>query len=136
MSPDPTRKADQQAARTAGLSAPAESPFTSALARVAPGIFVLLWATGLWRFLQVGAASAPPGWHAMAGIAAVMTVIFGVIAHGIFPKVRAAAADQRFPDAAAGLGRIRTLVAVNLALGIATAQPQGRDHGSPEHGGR
>jgi uncharacterized membrane protein len=81
---------------------------------------VLLWATGLTRFWQVGAASAPPGWHAMAGIAAVMTVVFVVIAHGVFPKVRRAVAEQRYPDAAAGLGRIRTLVMVNLALGLAT----------------
>jgi uncharacterized membrane protein len=81
---------------------------------------VLLWITGLWRFVQVGFANAPPGWHAMMGIAAVMTVIFGVIAHGLFPKVRAAAGSKRLPDAAAGLGRIRTLVAVNLGLGLAT----------------
>ena len=81
---------------------------------------VLLWATGLWRFVQVGFANAPPGWHAMMGIAAVMTLIFGVIAHGVFPKVRAAARAGRLPDAAAGLGRIRTLVAINLGLGLAT----------------
>lgn len=81
---------------------------------------VLLWATGLWRFVQVGFANAPPGWHAMMGIAAVMTLIFGVIAHGVFPKVRAAAQAGRLPDAAAGLGRIRTLVAINLGLGLAT----------------
>jgi uncharacterized membrane protein len=81
---------------------------------------VLLWATGLARFWQVGVANAPPGWHAMAGIAAVMTVVFAVIAHGVFPKVRAAVAAQRYTDAAAGLGRIRTLVMVNLALGLAT----------------
>lgn len=81
---------------------------------------VLLWATGLWRFAQVGFANAPAGWHAMMGLAAVMTVIFGAIAHGIFPKVRDASQAQRFPDAAAGLGRIRTLVAVNLGLGLAT----------------
>jgi len=81
---------------------------------------VLLWATGIARFWQVGPANAPPGWHAMAGIAAVMTVVFLVIAHAVLPKVRAAVAEQRYPDAAAGLGRIRTLVMVNLALGLAT----------------
>lgn len=81
---------------------------------------VLLWTTGLARFWQVGAANAPPGWHAMAGIAAVMTVVLLVISHAVLPKVRAAVAEQRYPDAAAGLGRIRTLVMVNLALGFAT----------------
>ncbi|MEI7444253.1 MAG: DUF4149 domain-containing protein [Burkholderiales bacterium] len=88
--------------------------------RIVAAAVVLLWVTGLWRFAQVGAANAPPGWHAMAGIAAVMTVIYAVIAHGVFPRVRAAAADQRWPEAAAGLGRLRSLVAVNLALGLAT----------------
>jgi uncharacterized membrane protein len=83
------------------------------------GAIVLLWATGMWRFAQVG-ADAPAGWHAMAAIAAAMTLIFGVIVLVIFPNVRAASVAQRFPDAAAGLGRIRTLVGVNLALGIAT----------------
>ena len=84
------------------------------------GAIVLLWATGLWRLGRVGFADAPPGWHAMTGLAAVMTVIFGVIAHGVFPSVRAASQAGRFPNAAAGLGRIRTLVAVNLVLGLAT----------------
>jgi uncharacterized membrane protein len=88
--------------------------------RIVSVAIVLLWGTGLWRFAQVGAANAPPGWHAMAGIAAVMTVVFGVIAHGILPRVRAASAEQRWPDAAAGLGRIRSLVVVNLVLGLAT----------------
>lgn len=81
---------------------------------------VLLWATGLARMAQVGFGAAPPSWHAMATIAAVMTAVFVVIAHVVFPKVRAAAEAQRFPDAAAGLARVRALVAVNLALGLAT----------------
>jgi len=81
---------------------------------------VLLWASGLARLAQVGFANAPPAWHAMAGLAAVMTVVFGAIAHGIFPGVRRAIAEQRLPDAAAALGRIRILVAINLGLGVAT----------------
>jgi len=81
---------------------------------------VLLWVTGLVRMGQVGFAHAPPSWTAMALLAAVMTVLFAVIAHVIFPKVRADAAAQRFPEAAAGLARIRVLVAVNLVLGVAT----------------
>jgi uncharacterized membrane protein len=81
---------------------------------------VLLWATGLARMAQVGFGNAPPAWHAMATIAAVMTVVFVVIAHVVFPRVRKAAGVQAWPDAAAGLGRVRTLVAVNLGLGFAT----------------
>ena len=81
---------------------------------------VLLWVTGLARLAGVGFGNAPAAWHAMAGIAFVMTAIFVVIAHLVFPKVRAAVGAERLPDAAAGLARIRTLVAVNLALGFAT----------------
>lgn len=81
---------------------------------------VLLWVTGLARLLQVGAGASPPAWHAMAGIAAVMTVIFGVIAWGLFPRVRTATAAQKLPEAAAGLARIRVLVAINLGLGVLT----------------
>jgi uncharacterized membrane protein len=49
---------------------------------------VLLWVSGAWRLGQVGLADAPRGWLAMAMIAAVMTVIFVVIAHVIFPMRR------------------------------------------------
>jgi uncharacterized membrane protein len=56
----------------------------------------------------------------MAGMAAVMTVIFGLIAHGVFPTVRRAAQAEQWPIAAAGLGRLRTLVAINLVLGVLT----------------
>jgi uncharacterized membrane protein len=80
----------------------------------------LLWLSGLWRLGQVGFAAAPPSWHTMAALGALMTVIFAVIAHGLFPRVRRAVGDQKFPEAAAGLGRIRTLVAVNLGLGLVT----------------
>lgn len=81
---------------------------------------VLLWVTGLARLAQVGVAQAPVGWLAMAAIAAAMTAIFAVIAHRHFPAMRAATAEQRYPDAAAALATIRSLVAVNLGLGVAT----------------
>ena len=81
---------------------------------------VLLWVSGLLRLGQVGMANAPPAWHAMLAVGAVMTLVFGFIAHGVFPKVRKAVEAQALPDAAAGLGRIRSLVALNLVFGIAT----------------
>ena len=87
------------------------------------GAILLLWLTGGWRLAQVAAlegARIPPAWHAMAGIAAVMTVIFGVIAHGVFPRARRAAAESEWPRAAAALERVRQLVAVNLVLGVVT----------------
>jgi uncharacterized membrane protein len=88
--------------------------------RWALAAIVLLWASGLVRVAQVGVASAPPAWHAMAAIGAAMTIVFVVIAHVLFPRVRDALGAQRLPDAAAGLARIRVLVAVNLGLGLAT----------------
>ncbi len=81
---------------------------------------VLLWATGLAQMLAVGFARAPWQWHAMMGIALAMTVIFAVIAHGIFPALRDAVARADWAAAASAMGRIRRLVLVNLALGVAT----------------
>lgn len=56
MSPDSAR----QASDTAGTSAtPPETPLTGTLARVAPGIFVLLWATG-FMIAKLGVPYAQP----------------------------------------------------------------------------
>lgn len=81
---------------------------------------VLLWATGLAMMLSVGFAAAPWPWHAMMGLALVMTVIFGVIAHGLHPRLRTAISSQQWPDAALVLARIRGLVTANLLLGTLT----------------
>jgi len=56
MSPDSARPSSE----TTGYPAtPPETPFTSALARVAPGIFVLLWATG-FLIAKLGVPYAQP----------------------------------------------------------------------------
>jgi len=81
---------------------------------------LLLWLTGLARMVNVGFAAAPPAWHAMLTIALVMTVVFAVIAHAVFPRVRVALAAQRYAEAAAGLARVRVLVTINLGLGLLT----------------
>jgi uncharacterized membrane protein len=81
---------------------------------------VLIWISGLARMFQVGFAHAPLAWHIMLTIGLVMTVLFGVIAHVLFPTVKALTAAERFPDAAKRLGLVRHLVAVNLALGVVT----------------
>lgn len=80
---------------------------------------VLLWVSGIAMLLPVGFASAPIGWHLMLGAALVMTLVFAWIRWGIFPRVRRAAATDDLPTAAAGLDRIRLLVMLNLALGVA-----------------
>lgn len=56
MSPDSTRPISD----TTGLpQTPPEAPFTAALARVAPGVFVLLWATG-FLIAKLGVPYAQP----------------------------------------------------------------------------
>jgi drug/metabolite transporter (DMT)-like permease len=56
MSPDSARKSSET---TGAVATPPETPFTSALARVAPGIFVLLWATG-FLIAKLGVPYAQP----------------------------------------------------------------------------
>ena len=80
---------------------------------------LLLWGSGMARFSQVGAA-IPWNWYAMAGIAAVMTTIFGVIVLRYHDRMVAAVAAQDWPAAGAAMNAIRQLVLVNLVLGFAT----------------
>jgi len=80
---------------------------------------LLLWASGLARISQAGAA-VPGNWFVMAGIAAVMTAIFGVIALRFHSRMAAAVAVQDWPAAGVAMNSIRRLVLVNLALGVVT----------------
>jgi len=80
---------------------------------------VLLWGSGLARFAQVGAA-IPAHWHAMLGIATVMTVILGVIVFRYHRPMVTAVAVQDWPVAGAAMNTIRKLVLTNLMLGFVT----------------
>jgi len=80
---------------------------------------LLLWASGLARISQAGAA-VPGNWFVMAGIAAVMTAIFGVIALRFHSRMAAAVAVQDWPAAGVAMNSIRQLVLVNLVLGVVT----------------
>lgn len=80
---------------------------------------LLLWGSGLARFSQAGAA-IPINWYVMAGIAAVMTAIFGVIVLRFHSRMVAAVAVQDWPAAGAAMNSIRQLVLVNLVLGVVT----------------
>jgi len=80
---------------------------------------LLLWSSGLIRFAQVGAA-IPWNWHAMAGIAAAMTVILGLIVFRFHRPMVAAVTVQDWPAAGAAMNAIRKLVLTNLVLGFAT----------------
>jgi uncharacterized membrane protein len=79
----------------------------------------LLWGSGLARFAQVGAA-IPPGWAAMAGIGALMTLIFALIVLRFHRRLTAAVAAQDWPTAALAMNSIRQLVLTNLVLGVIT----------------
>jgi uncharacterized membrane protein len=70
---------------------------------------------GMGGFRPVGAYV-----HAMTVLGLAMAGVYGYVVAGPWPRLRAAVADQRWPDAAATLGTIRRLVATNLVLGLAT----------------
>jgi uncharacterized membrane protein len=75
--------------------------------------------SGFAMLLPVGFARAPVAWHLMATLGVVMAVIYGHIAHALYPRLRAAVAAGSWPQAAEVLGAIRGRVALNLALGTA-----------------
>ncbi len=80
---------------------------------------LLLWGSGLIRFAQVGAA-IPWNWFPMVGIAAVMTVIFGLIVFRFHRRMIAGVASQDWPAAGVAMNAIRKLVLINLVLGFVT----------------
>lgn len=81
---------------------------------------VVLWSSGALLFSGPDIANAPPSWHWMTGIAAVMTVVYGVLRWRVFPRLKRAIVEGRWPDGAAAMQTIRRLVSLNLALGILT----------------
>lgn len=80
---------------------------------------VLLWGSGIVLFTNPG-PMAPANWHAMAGIAAVMTVIFLVIVLRYYPVMKQAVAAQDWSSAGGAMNMIRKLVLANLLLGFVT----------------
>lgn len=80
---------------------------------------VLLWGSGIALFAQRFAAGGSPpwNWNAMAAIAALMTVLYAVIAVRRHPRMRAALEIGELPAAATALDGMRRLVVVNIALG-------------------
>ncbi len=81
---------------------------------------VLIWISGIVRFMQVGGANLPPHWHAMSGVGAGMTAIFLLIMLRYYPRLKAAVATQTWPAGGAAMDVIRKLVFVNLILGVVT----------------
>ena len=57
--------------------------------------------------------------HAMLGVGLVMMALFLHVRFAPYPRLQRAVAAREWPVAAAQLGTIRKLVALNLALGVA-----------------
>ncbi len=81
---------------------------------------VVLWISGVSLFSGPGFANAPLSWHLMMGIAAVMTLVYGVLRWVVLPRLTRAIVAARWPDGAAAMLTIRRLVSLNLALGMLT----------------
>ena len=93
---------------------------------------VLILASGIAMMGFLGGArgmfAVPAYIHAMLGIGVVMMLLFGHIRFALYKRLAAAVLAADWPAAAAALGSIRVLVAVNLGLGllvvvIAAAEP-------------
>ncbi|MFO1217965.1 MAG: CopD family protein [Burkholderiaceae bacterium] len=76
--------------------------------------------SGFALLARVGLLQAPVGWHVMMGCGVVMALVFVFIVARLFPRLVALAAAASWPEAGAELQRIRSLVAFNLGLGLAS----------------
>lgn len=74
--------------------------------------------SGLGMLLGVGFRAAPVGWHVMFAVGVVMAAVYAYIHLGLLPELRTRCGASAWPAAAQVLGRIRQLVALNLALGV------------------
>jgi uncharacterized membrane protein len=112
-------------AAIATLQAPQRLPLmSSALGRffvIVGWSIALLWVSGTAMFLEAASAGARPpwNWNTMAAIAAVMTLVFGVIVLRRHPRMREALEAGDLPAAGTALDGIRRLVVLNLWLGWA-----------------
>ena len=111
-------------AAVATLQPPMRLPLmAAALTRFFSGVtvaIVVLWASGLAMvWLAGGFARVHWSVHAMLTLALVMTAVYLRIRLAPWPKLKAALAASDWPLAARQLDRIRHMVAMNLAMGVA-----------------
>jgi uncharacterized membrane protein len=85
----------------------------SILALLASGYAILFMHFGGFR-------GAPMYVHIMQGTGLLMMLLFAHLYFAPWPRLRSAVDAGTFPDAAKHLNQIRTIVAVNLALGVIT----------------
>jgi uncharacterized membrane protein len=80
-------------------------------------VFLIL-ASGAWMIAQLG---RPPAYvWAMVGMGIVMMLIFAHIFSAPYARLKRAVAAQDWPAGGAALGQIRTLIGINLILGLLT----------------
>ncbi len=96
------------------------------MAAVLNKFFPIVWAciaalllTGFVTLAQVGMAAAPPGWHAMAALGVMMTLIFAHLFFGPYQKLRRAVAGSDWAAGGRQLARMHPWVLANLGLGWA-----------------
>lgn len=85
------------------------------------GAIVLIVGSGVALIAMVGGMHAVgTGVHVMIGLGMVMVIIYAIVLAGPYRRLRAAVAAGDWPSGGAAMARIRTLVTVNLCLGLAT----------------
>ncbi|MFZ4288340.1 CopD family protein [Variovorax sp. HJSM1_2] len=75
--------------------------------------------SGFVTLARVGMAAAPPGWHVMAALGVMMTLIFAHLFFGPYQKLRRAIAASDWASAGRQLARMHPWVLANLGLGWA-----------------
>ncbi len=79
---------------------------------------VVIIATGLTMFLQVGFKFAPIGWHLMLSLGLLMALIFFYVYAILYPRLCQQSETSAWPDAAITLNSIRKMVGLNLVLSV------------------
>jgi uncharacterized membrane protein len=93
---------------------------------------VVVVASGTWMASAGGGfAAAGTAVHAMTAVGLVMTLVYAYIATSPYRALRAAVATSRWEAGGAAMGTIRRLVALNLALGVATIAIATLGRGTP-----
>ncbi|MFO1283845.1 MAG: CopD family protein [Burkholderiales bacterium] len=87
----------------------------------AGGAIVAVIGSGVWIILDLkGAAGVGRSIEAMTAIGLVMALVYAYIVLAPYRRLRDAVQAADWPSGGAAMGRIRQLVGLNLALGLAT----------------
>jgi len=84
------------------------------------GSVAVILLSGIAALVAVGMRNAPWHWHTMLLLGLVMSAVFVYVFMVPYGRLKAAVEAQNWPEGGKALGRIRVLIAFNLALGLAT----------------